>query len=481
MTEAHHLLKGRGMTNRILGMLVVVLTALGCRPAELCGAGTTDQHGTCVATVRCADGTHEEASACVADPVALTTCGAGTHLDGTACVLDGPAVEPPSPWAEPLPVCAAGVSCDSPLMVQTPLGPVVVVAESGDASLSVAVYRLERGAFTLAHRFEGAASVAMTPTLATRGSTLYLAYTDYEPSSGQDYGPGDLMLSTSADFGITWSSPARINAAPATTLLYAPRLTVSAAGLDLLYVDTDGRTTADNMYAHSSDDGVTFSAPVKLPSGSAYDTLSLGAAGVRVGEALEIPVARSGYDQVNGGQLSTVEVLTLKPNPTMDAQTAKVKRVFASRDFPLDPVPVLDVSEAGVRCMAYVDAPSRDFSIFVVRSEGALDGSQRPRLLPGGPGSVQTAPAVVATPTGDCELAWLDNRSGAWELYEATLNADGTWRAPRKVSPMGFTEDGITRTLSAKLSMTRTDTGRQLAWTDFRDGVPGVSYSYAAP
>lgn len=468
------------MTTRILGALVVILTAVGCRPAELlaCGDGTRKEGGACVTTTRCAAGTHAEAGECVADPIALVHCGAGTHLDGTACVIDVP-VDLPSPWRTPLSVCEEGVACDSPQMVQTPGGAVVVVSQSGSRSMSVAAYRETSTGFVLARRFEGTAAVAMTPTIAIRGSTLYLAYTDYEPTGGQDYGPGNLMLSTSADFGATWSTPTRINAVPATTLLYSPRLTVSAAGIDLLYTDTDGRTTADNMYAHSSDDGLTFSAPVTLPTGSAYDSLSFGAAGVRVGDALEVPVSRSGYDLVNGGRLSSVEVMTLRPNPTMNAQTVRVKRVFASRDFPLDPVPVLDANDSGVRCLAYVDAPSRDFSIYVVRSVGAIDGTQRPVLLPGGPGSVQTAPAIVATAQGDCALAWLDNRSGAWELYESTLKADGTWIAPQKVSPMGFTEDGITRTLSAKVSMTRSATARQLAWTDFRNGIANVSFSSA--
>jgi hypothetical protein len=475
------LLKGRGMTKRILGLLVVVLTAVGCgRQADLltCGEGTRKEGAACVTTTRCASGTHVENGECLPDPVTLISCGVGTHLDGTACVIDGTS-NLPSPWSAPVPVCAEGIACDAPQLVHTPAGAIVVVSESGDSSMSVAVFRETSSGFALARRFEGTNAVAMTPTIAVRGSTLYLVFTDYEPTGGQDYGPGNLMLSTSGDFGATWSTPTRINAMPATTLLYSPRITVSAAGIDLLYTDTDGRTTADNMYAHSSDDGLTFSEPVKLPSGGAYDSLSIGGAGVRVGDALEIPVARSGYDLVNGGRLSTVEVLTLKPNPTMDAQTAKVKRVYSSRDFPLDPVPVLDVNETGVRCMAYIDAPSRDFSIYVVRSETALDGMQRPALLPGGPGSVQTAPAVVTTPEGDCQLAWLDNRSGAWELYEATLNADGTWRAPQKVSPMGFTEDGITKTLSAKVSLTRSATARQIAWTDFRDGMTSVSFSSA--
>jgi hypothetical protein len=163
----------------------------------------------------------------------------------------------------------------------------------------------------------------------------------------------------------------------------------------------------------------------------------------------------------------------------MEPQTTRVKRVFTSRDFPLDPVPVLDANEAGVRCLAFVDAPSRDYTVYVVRSTGPIDATVRPVLVPGGPGSVQTAPATAVTPSGDCAVAWLDNRSGAWELYEATLLADGTWRAPVKVSPMSFIEDGVTHSLSTKVALRINASGRTLAWSDLRNGVESVSFSSA--
>jgi hypothetical protein len=450
------------MTKRIMGALLVVLTGAGCSQPELLTCGT---------------GTRNEGGACVADPVPTINCGAGTHLEGDVCVVDGPKADAPSPWSAPVAVCAEGAACDAPLLVQTPEGAVVVVSETGSSYVAVAVYKQTATGLTLARRFEGQSVAALTPTIALHGSKLYLAYTDYEPGNGQDYGLGDLMLSTSSDFGTTWSPPTRIKTMPATTLLYRPYLTASAAGLDLLFVETDGLARFENMYAHSDDDGQTFNVPVALPSGAASDTIGVNAVGVRVGDVLEVPVARTGYDSVSGREVSTVEVLTIKPGVVV--QTVKVKGVFASRNYPVSAVPVLDVSEGGVRCMAYVDAPSRDFSVFVVRSEGAIDGSQRPVLLPGGPGSVQMSPAVVATAEGDCELAWLDNRSGDWDLYEATLKADGTWKAPHKVSPMGFTEDGITRSLDAQVAISQSATERQLAWTDFRNGRASVSFSIA--
>lgn len=473
------------MINRLLGLLVVV-NLVACAPPPTptplpslaCGAGTTEVDGTCVTTLRCASGTHEEGGACVADTVTLVTCGAGTHLEEAECVVDLPPQPPPSPWSAPVPVCAQGIACSDPVVVQTPVGAVVAVSESGDSSMSVAVYRQTESGFVLGQRFEGSSQVALSPTLALRGATLYLAYTDYTPSGGQDYGPGDLMLAVSGDFGATWSMPRRINEQPATTLLYSPRLTASAAGLDLVYVDTDGQTTQDNLYRHSDDDGATFSAPVRLPSGGTYDSLSISAPAVRIGDALELPTQRSGYDLSSGGMLSTVEVLSLTA-PQMDARTERIKRVYASRDFPLDPVPVLAASESGVRCLAFVDAPSRDFGVFVLRSEGPLAAGQRPHLVPGGPGSVQTAPSVAVTPAGDCAVAWLDNRSGAWELYETVLQADGSWRAAMKVTPTSFTEDGVTKTLTAKVALQADASGRRLVWSDFREGKESVSFSSA--
>jgi hypothetical protein len=470
------------MKNKILGLLVTVLSAVGCGtppPSLTCGDGTTLEGKTCVTALRCAPGTHQESGTCVADPTTLITCGVGTHLEGTACVVDEPPTPPPSLWSQPAPVCAEGIACTDPNLVQTPAGAVIAVSESSDSALTIALYRQGTSGFELAKRFEGASSVATTPTLAMRGSTLYLAYTDYEPSQQQRYGTGDLMLSISGDFGATWSAPKRINPMPSTTLLYSPRLTVSSAGLDLLYIDTDGVSTQDTYYLHSSDDGVTFSAPVRLPAGGQYDSWRPAAAGVRIGDALEVPMLRSGYD-VSGGDLSSVEVLSLTTTaPTMEPQTTRVKRVFTSRDFPLDPVPVLDANEAGVRCLAFVDAPSRDYTVYVVRSTGPIDATVRPVLVPGGPGSVQTAPAIAVTPSGDCAVAWLDNRSGAWELYEATLLADGTWRAPVKVSPMSFIEDGVTHSLSTKVALRINASGRTLAWSDLRNGVESVSFSSA--
>ncbi|MBL8916458.1 MAG: exo-alpha-sialidase [Archangium sp.] len=473
------------MKSKILGALLAVIAAgCGLPPSQLtCGDGTTLNGKACVpiSTLRCASGTHEENGECLADQITQVTCGVGTHLDGTACVIDTPATVL-SPWSAPSVVCQQGMACSDPTLVLTPAGAVVAVSEVGDAAQTVAVFRQGTAGFELAKRFEGNSSIAITPTLAIRGSTLYLAYTDYEPSQTQRYGTGDLMLSISSDFGATWSAPRRINAMPATTLLYSPRLTVSSDGIDLLYIDTDGVSTQDNFLIHSSDDGVTFGEPVALPSGGTYDSLSPAAPAIRVGNVLEVPMIRSGYDLATGGSLSTVEVLSISPDPqtmTMVTQTTRVKRVFSSRDFPLDPVPVLDASATGVRCLAYIDAPSRDYSIYVVRSEGPIDATIRPVLVPGGPGSVQTAPSIAVTPEGDCALAWLDNRSGAWELYESTLLANGTWRAPVKVSPMSFTEDGVTHSLATKVSLRIEGTRKFLAWTDFHGPTESISFSSA--
>jgi hypothetical protein len=88
---------------------------------------------------------------------------------------------------------------------------------------------------------------------------------------------------------------------------------------------------------------------------------------------------------------------------------------------------------------------------------------------------VQTAPSVGVTADGGCAVAWLDNRSGAWEVYETVLEASGAWREPVKVTREGFTEDGVTKTLAPRVSLVE----RELVWTDFRAGKESVSYARA--
>lgn len=451
-----------------------------CVADPQCTAGTHELDGGCVADVRCAEGTHAVDGQCVADPVTIITCGAGTHLVEAECVVDAPPEPPVSPWSPAQRVCEAGTPCSEPVLVRTTHGALIAVAENPPGKATVGVYRQTADGFVLARRFEGQSDVALFPSMVSRGPTIYLAYTDYTPSRTSSYGPGDLMLARSDDEGLTWTAPTRINATPATTLLYTPRLAVSATGLDVLYVDTDGVSTSDNRWLHS-DDGLTFGAPIDLPSLSTFDRLTLTGTPAWIDGVLEVPTQRSGYDRQTYDPLSALEVLSVTPateQTPLVTHSEQVRRVFSTSDLEVDPTPSFS-SANGVRCLAFVDAPSRDYGLFVVRTEGPITAGQRAHLLPGGPGSVQLSPGVAVDPDGNCSLAWLDNRSGQWEVFSATYRADGSWTEPVKVTPDGFAEDGITRVLEARVVLAHDASGRAAVWATLENGQSSVSFATA--
>jgi hypothetical protein len=72
---------------------VAVVCAIGCSngrsvPGSTCGAGTHDEHGTCVVDVTCGPGTRQVGSLCLPAVDGGVTCGPGTHPDRNACISD---------------------------------------------------------------------------------------------------------------------------------------------------------------------------------------------------------------------------------------------------------------------------------------------------------------------------------------------------------------------------------------------------------
>lgn len=473
------------MTTKLVWCLSVVMSLFGCRaqPSLSCGEGTSLEGSTCVpssASRTCAPGTHEESGACVASSGREVTCGAGTRLEGDACVIDTPAA-PVSPWAASRRVCREDASCFSFDFVSTAEGAVVALVENASLQSSVAVYRQVGTDFVLSRRFEGSSNVAIAPALAVNGSSLYLVYTDYVPSGGQQTGTGDLMFATSTDLGRTWSAPRRLNAPLADRVLFNARITAKGRDVEIAYTDSDFVNTQDTAWLHSGDDGATFDAPVQLSTSQTGEVLNVAGPPLRFGTRLEVPMLRTGSDPLTGSSLMAVEVVSLEPQPGMPPSPAlqRVKRVFNTSDFAFDPQPVMAANETGVRCVAFVDAPSRKTSVYVVRSQGPLDGSQKPVLVRGGTEAGQAAPAVAVTASGDCQLAWLDNRSGLWELYEATLRADGTFTGPVKVTAGGFLEDGVAKAITARVQLRLEGSSRLLMWSDHTDALEGVRFSTA--
>ncbi|GMU62322.1 MAG: hypothetical protein AMXMBFR34_40850 [Myxococcaceae bacterium] len=512
---AHALLTGRAtMSHRLTTLgLSSLLLAAACGPGKTeppitCGDGTRLDGTRCVSAlvpIHCAPGTRLEADACVST-VAPVTCARGTHLEAGACVLDAQAcaegthladgrcvIDPPpvhhTSWGANVRVCPEGVRCFEPQVAVGADGSLYVAytvllgGASQDSAVALAVSSDDGATFTERKRFTGAEGYAYSPTLVvTAGGRVLLAWNDYQPGAGQDdYGTGDILLSTSADSGQTWSSPTTLSGPTATALHYRPWLSVDALGVDVVWQRYESQVSSV-LFVRTTDQGATYTLPALLPDDAGpYDYVDLRGPTARLdtGELLA-PYQRVGYDLMNGGYLSQVGVQSFQ----QDAQGTvtsmggvDLKRLYYTRAMPVDPHPSLAAHGSGRRCLAFVDAPSRDSDVFVLTAEAAFSSSQRPHALPGGTGTTQLAPLAQLDATGRCHVTWLDNRAGEWALWSALVGADGLPAEPERVSDVAFPEDGVSRRLSDITGLAVTATSRYAVWTDTRDGAQSVYLS----
>jgi hypothetical protein len=456
-------------------------------PVE-CAPGTRLEGNACVSTiapVACAAGTHLEAGRCVVDAVA---CAAGTHLEVDRCVVDPPP-EIRTSWGANVRVCAEGVECLEPQLALASDGTLYVayttlVNGGAQYAIGLAVSTDDGATFTERKRFTGADGYAYSPTLAVDSTgAVLLAWNDYHPgASQQDYGTGEIYLAVSTDQGQTWSTAQPVSGPPSGSLHYRPWLSADAQGVDLVWQRYEAQDST-MLIARTVDHGTTFTIPALVPTEAGtydYTTPRGPSARLASGEFL-LPYQRLGYDLTNGGYLSQVGVQTLQ----QDAQGAvtsmgglDVKRLFYTRDLQLDPMPSLAAGGTR-RCLAFLDAPSRDADVYVMTADGPFTSDQRPHEVPGGTGTTQFAPKAQLDAQGRCHVTWLDNRSGQWELWSLQVLADGSLATPERVSDVAFPEDGVKKQLSDVTGLVLGATHRFAAWTDTRDGAQSVYLSRA--
>lgn len=454
-----------------------------------CAPGTRLEGTSCVSAVTpitCAVGTHLEAGRCVVDAVA---CAPGTHLEADRCVVDPPPAHQTA-WGANVRVCPQGAECLEPQLALAADGTLYVAytvtsSATRQSQVAVAVSTDDGATFVEKKRFPGSEGYAYSPTLAVDATgAVLLAWNDYHLGAGQeDYGTADILLATSADQGGTWSTPSSLSGPIASALHYRPWLTVDALGVDVVWQRYEAQTSS-MLFARSVDGAATFSFPALLPDDAGpYDYVDPRGPGARLasGELL-LPYQRLGYDLSNGGYLSQVGVQRYQ----QDAQGAvtamggvDVKRLFYTREVAVDPMPSLAALPSGRRCLAFVDAPSRDSDVFVLAADDAFTTAMRPHALPGGAGTTQFAPRAQLDAQGRCHVTWLDNRTGEWELWSAIVGADGAVLEPERVSDARFAEDGVGKRVSEVTGLALGAARRYAAWTDTRDGHQAVYLSSA--
>lgn len=445
-------------------------------PAVTCGTGTQLVDGKCVpqSTVVCGEGTTLENGECVG----TLECPAGTQLENGACV----AIPPPATWTANVKISGEGVHGSEPAIAADGEGHVWIAfteykeleqklvvnlhtsSDSGDTWTKTATY-------TPMGSYSGRVSLA-----AAEDGAVFLSWVEYRPA-GQNSYPADIFVVSSSDHGQNWGSPKKINIDDGSLYNDMARLAVASDGTAHLHYLTE--ITQYEYRTHhtvSTDDGQTWSTPelVPGPPSSQVDYFfqsTPGSSAVTASGTLLIPETITGY--YSGSQ--TVGLLHRAAGGQFDR--AIIESLFASSDIKLDGKPKVATSATGRICFAFVDAPNRDFGIFAAATDGSLDFG-KPTRIDNGLGSVQTMPTLVADAEGRCHLTWMDNRSGEWEIWGATLRADGTVSANERVSDASFLEDGTYDTnLGDFMGLAVGGTTRYAAWTDTRDGASAIYFA----
>jgi hypothetical protein len=438
-----------------------------CVPDVACGDGTHEEDGACVPT--CGEGTHVEDDACVSD----VECAPGTHLEGDACVVD-PDPEPPSTWTANVLVSAEGISSAEPSVAADADGHVFVAFMDTTGATYTVVLRVsddwgstfQDGAiFSSADGFAGDVSLAATP-----GGDAYLAFMDYHYGAAI-YPPADTYVVASHDHGATWGDPVQVNVDDGTVFNDRPWVAIGPDGdVHVHFTSLPAANRYETRAAHSEDGGATWSTPVRVATPLGSVVQSFGGGTVTVGGEVVVPqqsFVSSGDSFVGFAHSADGEVF----------RTEQRDRVYFSRDLALAADPIVAASPTGRFCLAFQNAPERDYGIFAaVGDDGVALGETFE--VDDGSAATQTMHWMTADGDGRCHLVWLDNRSRDWEVWGATIRADGTVSPNERVSDASFTEDGARDDwLGDFISIAVGGDTRYAVWTDTRSGGSAIYLS----
>ena len=471
--------------------LVGVVLSQGCQRQPVldvttCAAGTHVEGGRCVADVSCGAGTRGENGLCLPLAPALTcgtdtgaqggqcvsllTCGGGTHRDGLACVADV-TTPPPTTWGTNVRASARNVQALQPSIAADGQGTVFVgyLAIEGNTYTAHLEKSVDDGATfsTVWVKRSSGGYMSGISVAATPAGDVFVAMADSIPVS-QTEAPTTVTVQRSVDRGATWDQPVTVN--PDTMDAYAgnPWIAVDDAGGVVVHYlqqfsDYDYRT----RYHRSTDRGVSFGQGQTFdpPSGFEYASSDSSAVSLADGTLL-FPL------QVFTQYGSSVDVA--KVAPVGAPVRVPVQDVFYTRSLELNAYPRL--ARAGDRlCLAFIDAPQRDPSVYVATTAPGATDLGSPVRLDTGAGSTQTLLSLAGDTEGRCHAAWLDNRSGRWEVWTATVRADGTLSPNERASDAAFDEDGgDEKMIYGATALTVAGAKRYLAWEDTREGKTAI-------
>ena len=259
------------------------------------------------------------------------------------------------------------------------------------------------------------------PVLATTASgAIYATWMNYNI----------IVFSKSTDHGATWSTPIKVSGK---SWADKPWLGVSSTGTDV-YIGYESRSVLQMTSSHNG--GTSFSAPIAVNTDTSVYRYPNGF--VVLGNGQTAVMSDSKY---NGGSAKTSGPVDIEVWRTTNGGTSWTKVIvdgtlFTGVNFETSSTTTIAADSAGTLVAEYSGATGLGTvtRLFTKRStDGGLTWGTRTEV--GTATANGSFPAIAAKGAGDFRLTYMDNSTGAWNVwYRASSDGGVTWSAPLRVS-----------------------------------------------
>jgi hypothetical protein len=238
-----------------------------------------------------------------------------------------------------------------------------------------------------------------------------------------------IVFSKSTDHGTTWSTPLIVSG---NSWADEPWMGVSANGNDI-YIGYESRSQLFMTSSHNG--GASFSAPINVNTDNSIYRYPNGFVVLPNGTAVMSDSKYSGGSVKTAGPVE-IEVWRTTNGGTSWSKVTVDNTVFTGVNFETSSTTTIAADASGNLVVEYSGAVTQGANnrVFTRRStDGGLTWSARTEV--GNASANGSFPAITAKAANDFRLTYMDNSTGAWNVwYRASTDGGVSWSAPLRIS-----------------------------------------------